>query len=250
MSGKNRGEETTPGDARERLIVAMDLSRADDALRFDAALGEDIRWVKVGLELFTGAGPSVTTSFRDRGRRVFLDLKLHDIPNTVAGAVRAAAGHGVDLLTLHAEGGPEMMEAARRARDETGAPLRLLAITVLTSLDGSEYPDVYRSPDPRERVKAFTRRAVEAGMDGVVCSSLELEAVTRMVPEGFLRITPGIRPAGAGTDDQARIGTPLAALRAGATHLVVGRAITRSEDPHQAVQEVLDEMTRALHPTL
>jgi orotidine-5'-phosphate decarboxylase len=236
-------------EARDRLIVAMDFSRADDALRFDAELGEEIRWVKVGLELFTAGGVSVASSFKDRGRRVFLDLKLHDIPNTVEGAIRVAAGHGVDLLTLHAEGGPGMMEAARRARDESGSNLRLLAITVLTSLDGSEFPDVYRSQDIRARVRAFTAGAVEAGMDGVVCSSLELDVVTETAPEGFLRVTPGIRPAGVATDDQARIGTPLAALRAGATHLVVGRAITRSDDPHGAVRGILEEMDQALNPS-
>jgi orotidine-5'-phosphate decarboxylase len=148
--------------ARDRLIVALDFPSGGEALDFDRRLEDEILWVKVGLELYTAAGPEVVRELKARGRRVFLDLKLHDIPNTVAGGVRAATGHGVDLLTLHAEGGPEMMQAAASSRDEAKSGLRLLAVTVLTSLTGGEYPDVYRSDDVGARVMSFAKDITRA----------------------------------------------------------------------------------------
>jgi orotidine-5'-phosphate decarboxylase len=225
--------------AADRLIIALDVPGAEAALDLDARLGPSVRWVKVGLELFTAAGPDVVRALRARGRRVFLDLKLHDIPNTVAGAVRAAAALEVDLLTLHAEGGPDMMRAAREARDASGADMRLLAVTLLTSLSGGEYPEVYRSAIPGERVLAFASGAREAGMDGVVASPLELPLLAAGFPPGFLKVTPGIRPAGGAVQDQARVATPLAALRAGATHLVVGRPVTAAPDPASAARDLI-----------
>jgi orotidine-5'-phosphate decarboxylase len=226
----------------DRLIVALDVPTREAALELDGRLGEEVRWVKVGLELFTAAGPDVVRALGDRGRRVFLDLKLHDIPHTVAGAVRAALALGVDLLTLHAEGGPEMMHAAREARDEAGAPARLIAVTLLTSLRGAEYPEVYRSTNPTDRVVAFARAARDAGLDGVVSSPLELSRLATDFPPEFLKVTPGIRPAGNAPGDQARIATPGAALRAGATHLVIGRPITAAPDPGAAVRRLLDAL--------
>ncbi len=231
--------------ARDRLIVAYDFPSPGEALEFDRRLEDEIRRVKVGLELYTVAGPEVVRELEDRGRRVFLDLKLHDIPNTVAGGVRAAARHGVDFLTLHAEGGPEMMKAAAAARDEAKSGLRLLAVTVLTSLTGGEYPDVYRSDDVSARVMSFATAAEAAGVDGVVCSPLELESLASVVSPDFLRVTPGIRPAGAATGDQARVATPVSALTAGASHLVVGRPITRAENPLAAARRILEEMASA-----
>ena len=229
-------------DARDRLIVALDVSRLSPALELTRSLGADVRWVKVGLELFTAAGPDALQALKLLGKRVFLDLKLHDIPHTVAGAVRAAAHHGVDLLTLHASGGPAMLEAAASARDEMRSPLRLLGVTVLTSLDGTEFPEVYRSPDVAERVQRFADAAVAAKLDGIVCSARDLDRL-RGLPEGFLRVTPGIRPAGGAAGDQARVATPVEALARGATHLVVGRPITGAEDPAAAARAVLDDMS-------
>jgi len=229
-------------DARDRLIVALDVSRLSPALELTRSLGADVRWVKVGLELFTAAGPDALQALKLLGKRVFLDLKLHDIPHTVAGAVRAAAHHGVDLLTLHASGGPAMLEAAASARDEMRSPLRLLGVTVLTSLDGTEFPEVYRSPDVAERVQRFADAAVAAKLDGIVCSARDLDRL-RGLPEGFLRVTPGIRPAGGAAGDQARVATPAEALARGATHLVVGRPITGAEDPAAAARAVLDDMS-------
>jgi orotidine-5'-phosphate decarboxylase len=228
-------------DARDRVILALDVPTLDQAERLAGSCGDDLRWVKVGLELYTAEGPRAVTAFKDRGLRVFLDLKLHDIPQTVAGAVWSAASHGVELLTLHAEGGPRMMETAAQARDASGGGLRLLAVTVLTSLDGTEYPDVYRSPDTTARVLIFARAAQEAGVDGVVCSPLELESLAALGPD-FLRVTPGIRAARSAADDQARIATPAFALRAGASHLVVGRPITKAPDPAAAAAAILLEM--------
>jgi len=226
-------------DARQRLIVAFDVPDLSSALELDRRLGNEVGWVKIGLELFTAEGPRVVTAFRERGRRVFLDLKLHDIPNTVAGAVKSASRLGVDLLTLHAEGGPAMMRAAVAARANTR--VNLLAVTVLTSLDGNEYPGMYRSAI-EDRVLAFAEAAVEAGMDGIVASPRELAKLVSFVPSDFARVIPGIRPAGSSTDDQARVATPRAALIAGATHLVVGRPITQAPDPAAALRSILEEM--------
>jgi len=228
--------------ARERLIVAYDVPGIKEALELDRRLEGENLWAKVGLQLFTAAGPEVVAALKARGRRIFLDLKLHDIPSTVAGGVGSAAAHGVDLLTLHAEGGPAMMRAAAEARDASGSGVKLLAVTVLTSLDGSEYPGVYRPGPLFERVTAFARAAVEAGMDGLVCSPLELEDLAPVLPAGFLRVTPGIRPEGEAMGDQARASGPAAALAAGASHLVVGRPITRAPDPADAARRLLEAM--------
>jgi len=226
----------------ERIILALD--RPDRASAFELVdRMPDLVWVKVGLELFTAEGPAVVRELKRRGKRVFLDLKLHDIPNTVAGAVRSATALGADLLTLHAEGGPAMMRAAVEARGETGP--RLLAVTVLTSLSGEEYPEIYRTTDVAERVRVFAREAESAGVHGVVCSPRELQVVGETVGSGFLRVTPGIRPIGGGLQDQARVATPGAALEAGATHLVIGRAVTAAEDPAAALAAIAAEMTAA-----
>jgi orotidine-5'-phosphate decarboxylase len=233
-------------DARDRLIVALDVPTAERATALVERLGDAILWYKVGLELFVAEGPGVVRALTGRGKRVFLDLKLHDIPNTVAGAVRSASRLGAGLLTVHAEGGPAMLRAAVSARDEAPeSGLGLLGVTVLTSLDGTEYPEVYRNADTRARVEVFARSAREAGMDGVVASALELDLLTAAFPAEFLKVIPGIRPAGTAAGDQARTATPADALRGGASHLVVGRAITGAADPVAAAREVLREMEGA-----
>lgn len=229
------------------MIVALDVPRLSPALEMTRRLGDDVHWVKVGLELFTGTGPDAMQALKSLGKRIFLDLKLNDIPNTVAGAVDAAAHWHAEMLTVHAAGGPAMMRAARKARDESNQrKLKLVAVTVLTSLDGSEYPGVYRDDNVRERVLAFAKGAAEAGMDGVVCSVHELEALHGAgLPDDFIYVTPGIRPAGTGVQDQARIATPREALAKGATHLVVGRPITQAEDPAAAARAILEDMQGA-----
>jgi orotidine-5'-phosphate decarboxylase len=232
-------------DARDHLIVALDYPRMSPALELTRKLGDEVRWVKVGLEMFTAAGPDVLQALKQLGKSIFLDLKIHDIPNTAAGTVRAASHWGADLLTLHASGGPAMLRAAAQARDSARPDLRLLAVTVLTSLDGSEYPEIYRNSDVSRRVEVLARASVEAGMDGVVCSVHELDALAGALPDDRLRVTPGIRPAGKAAQDQARVATPAEALRRGATHLVVGRAITEADDPAAAARAVLDEMAGA-----
>ncbi len=234
-----------PTDPRDRLIVALDFPDAAGALELVDRLGDEVHRYKIGLELFTAEGPPVVREVLSRGKGVFLDLKLHDIPNTVAGAVRSASHLGVDLLTLHVEGGPEMLRAAAAARDAAGRRLRLLGVTVLTSLTGAEFPQVYRDPDPARRVLAFARAAMEAGLDGVVASPVELPALRVALPDTFLKVIPGIRFAGAGVHDQARTATPAAALSAGATHLVVGRTITAAADRVEAARAVLVDMARA-----
>ena len=211
------------------------------ALDLVETMPRDLQWVKVGLELFTAEGPAAVAAVRERGKRVFLDLKLHDIPNTVAGAVRAAAGLGAELLTIHAAGGPAMMEAAVRARDEVNPDLKLLGITVLTSLDGSEFPDVYASSSVADRVAAFARGAQDVGLDGVVCSPQELDSLRAVVASEFLRVTPGIRLARGDAHDQRRTASPGAALAAGASHLVVGRALTAARNPQAAWDAILED---------
>ena len=232
---------TSRAAAGEKIILALDRPRLEDALVLADAL-PDLLWVKVGLELFTGEGPRAIQVMKDRGKKVFLDLKLHDIPNTVAGAVRSASQMGADLLTVHASGGPKMMAEAARVRDSFPNAPRLVAVTVLTSLDGTEFPEVYRSPEVAERVQVFAKEAQRAGMNGIVCSPQELEVVSSVVTREFLRVTPGVRPAGAALHDQARVATPGAAVARGASHLVIGRALTEAANPAEAWESLLDEL--------
>lgn len=229
--------------ARDRLIVAVDVASREQAKDLRDRLGDEVLWYKLGLELFTAEGPAVVDDFKRAGKRVFLDLKLHDIPNQVAGAVRSACRLGADMLTIHASGGPAMLRSAVEARDDIAPDgLKLLGVTVLTSLDGTEFPDVYRSGDVRSRVRAFADAACHAGVDGAVASTHELDILCAITPHDFLKVIPGIRIAGGASHDQARVATPAAALRGGATHLVVGRAITGAVDPSRGARTVLEEM--------
>jgi orotidine-5'-phosphate decarboxylase len=198
---------------------------------------------KVGQQLFTAAGPAFVRGLTSRGASVFLDLKYHDIPNTVASAVAAAASLGVSLLDVHALGGLEMMRAAVAARQ--GAGTRLLAITVLTSHDESSLARLGLSGGVRACVRRLALLAREAGMDGVVASPHEVELIRKACGGDFLVVTPGIRPAGAKLGDQARAATPAVALRAGASYLVVGRPIIEAADPAEAARAILAEMQGA-----
>lgn len=232
--------------ARERLIVALDVPDAAAAGELIQKLGSSCCWVKVGLELFAAAGPAVVESILRRGYRVFLDLKFHDIPNTVAGAVRSAARLGAEMLTIHAAGGPAMIETAQDALNGLKNAPELLAVTVLTSMDPEQLRASGVAREPAEQVELLGQMALAAGIRGFVCSPQEVERMRALTgPEGVL-VVPGIRPAGAETGDQKRIATPTDALKAGASYLVVGRPITQAADPAAAAEAIIKEMAAAL----
>ena len=227
-----------------RVIIPLDVPTVAEAFSLVDQLGDDADFYKVGFELFTRGGPQVVNELVSRGKRVFLDLKLHDIPNTVARSVTAASDLGVDLLTLHASGGPRMMEAAAAARSGS---LKLLAVTILTSLTSEEIASVWdreiRSMDDDVARLAMMRK--EAGVDGIVASALEVNRVRQQVGADFLIVTPGIRPAGAASGDQNRVATPAEAVQNGSDYLVIGRPITQSSDPPAAFATILKEIEEA-----
>jgi orotidine-5'-phosphate decarboxylase len=227
-----------------RVIVPLDVPSRDAARALVERLGEEAHFYKVGLELYTIGGPDVVRELVDRGKRVFLDLKLHDIPNTVARAVGAAAELGVELLTVHAAGGPSMLRAAVAAH---AGGLRLLAVTVLTSLSPEEMAVVWGREvrSAQEEVGRLTFVARDAGVDGIVASAREAGSVREQTGPDFLIVTPGIRPAGASRDDQRRVATPAEAVRAGADFLVIGRPITGAEDPRAALAAIHREIAEA-----
>jgi len=235
-------------DVGQRLIIALDFAEAAPALRLARQIGPRVGMLKVGLELFNSAGPSVIESLRAEGARVFYDAKFHDIPNTVAGAAAAAGRLGVSMLNVHALGGRAMMQAARegalRGAAEAGfAPPLLIAVTVVTSLGDREVRDELGFGDtPRDLVIRLASLAKEAGLDGVVCSVREVGDIKRACGQQFVTVTPGIRPAWAAAGDQARVATPGEAVAAGADYLVIGRPVTRADDPAKALAKVLSEM--------
>jgi len=231
---------------RGRVITALDVDAAGRALALAGRLGPEGRLVKVGLELFSAAGPPVVRELRGAGHDVFLDLKWHDIPQTIAGAARAAAALGATFVTVHAAAGRRGLAAAAEAlaaaaRD--GARPALLAVTVLTSLSPEELDEVAPSPEPLSaRVARLARLAWDCGCDGVVCAAPDLPRLRQEVGPEPLAVTPGIRPAAGATDDQRRVATPAAALAAGADFLVVGRPITGAADPAAALREITKEL--------
>jgi orotidine-5'-phosphate decarboxylase len=232
--------------ARQRLIVALDVPTADAALALADRLQDQCQWFKVGLELYIAAGPSVVEKLVSRGHSIFLDLKLHDIPNTVAAAVRSTASLGAGMLTIHAAGGPAMLAAAHDAIRGMAAPPELLAVTVLTSIDQSQLAATGVTGTPEDQVALLARMGLEAGIRGFVCSPQEVAALRAITgPQGVL-VTPGIRPSGVDKGDQHRIATPTYALEQGASYLVVGRPITRAPDPALAAEAVLLEIAEAL----
>ncbi|MGH7572657.1 MAG: orotidine-5'-phosphate decarboxylase [Gemmatimonadota bacterium] len=227
------------------MIVALDQDGPEEARRCVEALGDDVGRYKLGSVLFTRAGPPLVRELSGRGLGVFLDLKFHDTPATVAGAVAAAVELGVDLLTVHAAGGGPMVEAARKAIDRAGAGTRLLAVTVLTSLGPEEFDRVAGGGRGlRESVVALARLAIEAGADGCVASAREVAVLREALGPGPLLVVPGIRPAWSVADHagQARTASPAEAIRAGATHLVLGRAVTRAENPLAALRRIREEI--------
>ena len=228
----------------DRLIVALDFPSADEALGFVGRLDGVCRWFKVGFELYYAAGNAIIETLRSKGFEVFLDLKLHDIPNTVAGGVRSVGGIGAALLTGHAGGGRAMLEAAAEAARAPGAP-RLLAVTVLTSMDAGELAGVGVMASPTEQVMRLARLARAAGIDGMVCSAEEAGALRQELGDEVLLVTPGIRSAEDEVGDQRRVVTPAAAIAAGSSMLVVGRPITRASDPAAAANRILEEIRMA-----
>lgn len=235
--------------ARQRLIVALDVPDAAAASVLLDRLDDTCTWFKVGLELFVAAGPKVLEPLLRRGHRVFLDLKLHDIPNTVAGAVRSAASLGASMLTLHAAGGPAMLSAARQALSGVTNPPELLAVTVLTSMDEPQLLAIGVDRSPATQVELLARMGLESGIRGFVCSPQEVTTLRQLTgPSGTL-VIPGIRPAGGSAGDQKRIATPADALRAGASYLVVGRPITQAPNPAKAAEAILEEMASVLATT-
>ena len=232
-------------DAEDRLIVALDFPSTEPALALLSQIEGRCRWVKVGLELFLATGNAFVEVLRRRGFEVFLDLKLHDIPNTVAGAIRSVGSAGTSLLTVHASGGSAMMEAAVRQAAALESAPKLLAVTVLTSMDESSLHEVGVAAGPREQVLRLGELAVRAGVPGLVCSAEEVRALRQHLGSEVLLVVPGIRSAGAVLGDQRRVATAGDAIAGGANMLVVGRPITQAADPRSAVEALLREITEA-----
>ena len=232
-------------DARERLVFALDLDDPEEALACARSLAGALTWIKVATRLYTRAGAPFIRSLQDLGFKVFLDLKFHDIPDQVEGACRAASGLGVGLLTVHAAGGRAMLEAAARGAAD-GGDAKVLAVTVLTSLDGDDLVDIGVQRSVDEQVLALARLTHDAGCAGVVASPRELPLLRPALPSPFGILPPGIRPRGAAVGDQKRVTTPAEAIAGGSDWLVVGRPIRNAPDRVAAATAILDEMTGAL----
>ena len=230
---------------RERLIVALDVSSSADALKIASSLGDSVQTYKVGMQLYTAKGPKIVRDLISAGKSVFLDLKYHDIPNTVAATVREAAHLGVSMMTVHASGGTKMLRAAAEAARSANSPPKILAVTVLTSMDENDLHEIGVSGQPVDQVLKLASIALAAGCDGIVSSAREVRNLRTSFGQSFLAITPGVRPAGAAHGDQARVVTPAEAIAAGATHIVVGRPITAAPRPEAAIQSVLRELEGA-----
>jgi orotidine-5'-phosphate decarboxylase len=229
----------------ERLCIALDFGTREEILAAADRFAPKVGWLKVGLEAFTALGPEIVSEVAETGARVFLDVKLHDIPTTVARAVAAAARSGAAMLNVHAFGGREMLTAARDAAGAGDGAPTLVAVTLLTSLDPRSLADLPVTGNPEGIARRLAVLARECGLDGVVCAPRDLAAVKGACGAAFLTVVPGIRPAGSESFDQKRIATPSAALAAGADLLVVGRPITAAPDPDAALESVLAEIQSA-----
>jgi orotidine-5'-phosphate decarboxylase len=242
----NADVEHAVTSAKDRLIVALDVATAAQARELAAKLRGTCRWVKVGLELYLAAGTVIVEELAKQGFSIFLDLKFHDIPNTVAGAVRSAASIGASLLTIHAAGGPAMLRAAAEAAAATRNAPQLLAVTVLTSMDQAQLSAIGIESTAADQVLRLARTAIDSQIRGLVCSPQEVALLRRELHAQPRLVVPGIRPSGAAVGDQKRIATPADAIRAGASQLVVGRPITQAADPAKAAQSIVDEIASAL----
>ena len=235
--------------ADDRLIVALDVSTMDAMKSIVSSLGDSVSFYKVGMELFYAEGDQTVRYLQEHGKHVFLDLKLHDIPNTVAHGVSSLTRLGANLITIHGQGGPIMMKAAAEAARESAEKLgierpKLLAITVLTSFDDESWTSIGGQLPIADQVIRLAKLAKESGMDGVVCSALEARMIRDACGPEFLIVTPGIRPSFAATNDQKRVATPASALQDGASRLVIGRPITQAENPREAVRLIIEEMEK------
>jgi orotidine-5'-phosphate decarboxylase len=228
------------------LILALDVPTREEAAPLLRQLRGELRWVKIGLQMFTAYGPDYVRAVADEGFNVFLDLKLHDIPNTVAKAVESLAPLPIGMLTLHTGGGREMIAAAVKAQQATRPDLLLLGVTVLTSMDATELANIGVGGTPEMQVARLGSLAASAGMKGLVCSPLEVALLRRLLPAGIQLVTPGIRPAGeSGGDDQKRVLSPAEAARAGSSYIVVGRPILKAPDPAAAARAILADLASA-----
>jgi orotidine-5'-phosphate decarboxylase len=249
MNDTNHPKEADPDrEWRRRLIVALDHSDPLEASALVDTLADDVTSYKIGMELYHSNGSGLVTRLVDRGKHIFLDLKFHDIPNTVAQASKAVTRLGVAMFNVHAAGGSDMMKRAKDASLETAATLGkpaplLLAVTILTSMNQQAFEnDLGFSGRIEDKVLNWARMAQKAGLDGVVASAREAAAIKRVCGEAFLIVTPGIRPKGSMADDQQRVMDPATALREGADYLVVGRPVTRHKNPVEAARLILREM--------
>ena len=230
----------------DRIFCAIDMPDLADALLLAELLACEVGAIKLGKEFFTAHGPDGVRKVAACGHKIFLDLKYHDIPNTVAGAIRAAAGLNCTVLTVHASGGPAMLEAAMAAAAEAGRKRpKVVAVTVLTSLDDGDLAAVGQHGPAADQVLRLARLAEASGLDGVVCSPHEVGLLRREIGDAFALVVPGVRPDWAGADDQKRVMTPGEAIAAGADHLVIGRPITKSADPVGAARRIAVEIADA-----
>jgi orotidine-5'-phosphate decarboxylase len=229
-------------DSRERLIVALDVSTAAAAQKIVAAVGDSARIYKVGMQLYTAEGPQIVRDLIASGRQVFLDLKYHDIPNTVGLAVKEAAKLGVSMLTVHASGGGKMLRAAVEAARNANSTTMILAVTVLTSLDSRDLEHAGVRGSVVDQVSRLAALAISAGCHGVVASAQEAATLRMELGDDFLIVTPGVRPGGVAHGDQARVVTPSEAIAAGASYIVVGRPITEAVDPAAEAREILAQI--------
>ena len=225
---------------KTEIIVALDVPDMASARILVQRLGTSISWYKVGKQLFTAEGPAVVRFLKEQGKNVFLDMKYHDIPNTVHQAVKAAAAIGADIINVHASGGPAMLSAAAEAANETGK--LVIAVTVLTSMDDAQLHAIGVETTPAEQVKRLAALTLASGLKGVVCSPREIELVHETCGADFVTVVPGIRPKNAEANDQKRIMTPREAAQAGASFIVVGRPVTAAPDPAQAALAIAQEL--------
>ncbi|MFH1498539.1 MAG: orotidine-5'-phosphate decarboxylase [Verrucomicrobiota bacterium] len=228
------------------LILALDVPTREQAAPVLRQLRGSLSWVKIGLQMFTAYGPDYVKAVADEGFNIFLDLKLHDIPNTVAKAVESLAPLPIGMLTLHTSGGREMMQRAVEAQRATRPDLLLLGVTVLTSMDATGLGELGVAPDPAAQVTRLGKLAADSGLSGLVCSPLEVAQLRSVLPGNVQLVTPGIRPAGeSGGDDQKRVMTPANAARAGSSYIVVGRPILKAPDPAAAARAIIAELRSA-----
>lgn len=231
----------------ERLIVALDVDTKEKALELVKKLKDEVRIFKIGSELFTSCGPSIVEDIQKQGAKVFLDLKFHDIPNTAAKAAASAVRMGVFLFNVHALGGSDMMKKCAQSVTEEAKKLniqrpKMIAVTILTSMDGNNLRNIGINDNMEKQVLKLATLAKDAGLDGVVASPSEIKTIRKELGEGFLIVTPGVRPAWAAKNDQKRIATPKEAIESGASFIVVGRPVTEADDPVEAVKKILEEI--------